>query len=122
MLASDESETIALIEKIVREKGIRLLKHSTNSSSILKKFEDEIDFLIYDIGRTTEHALDTLQIVKSLNPSLPLLILTGDNSIEHMKALAQLNPYYCALTPLDANEIKSVIDAVKTRIPGLTYT
>lgn len=81
--------------------------------AILTSFEDDTDLCIYDIDTSSDHHFDTINIIKKLQPSLPIIVLSEDNSFEHLQKIAQLKVFYCAMKPLQMGELESVVDSVE---------
>ena len=113
LLVSKDQNTIQSIDSISKRRNFRLTLQPVIDNVILSTLEKPPDLFFFDMMNDTKSHMDTLNIIKSLNPRLPIIVLTEDNSIDTLKNLAQLNIYYCALKPIQTNEIECLIDAIK---------
>ena len=115
LLASNDSEMDNLMLMISEKLDVEYNHQPAVDASILTAIGNPIDMLIYDLSDAENH-FDTISVINSLNPNLPIVVITDDNSMETMKNLAQLKIFYRVIKPVQMKEIESVLDAVQSMV------
>ena len=111
LLASNDSDLDVLMRRILEKRDFKYDYQPAADVAILSVMEDPVDMLFYDTTDTENH-FDTISVINSLNPKLPIVVITDDNSIETMKNLARLRIFFRVIKPVQMHEIESILDAV----------
>jgi DNA-binding NtrC family response regulator len=111
LLASNDSELDVLMRGVLEKRNFNYDYQPAADVAILSAMDHPVDMLFYDTTDTEDH-FDTLSVINSLNPRLPIVVITNDNSIETMKNLAQLKIIFRVIKPVQMHEIESILDAV----------
>jgi DNA-binding NtrC family response regulator len=86
---------------------------SSSQDAISASIEDGTDVCIYDLDRSIDRHLNTIKIIQQLKPNLPIVVLSNDNSFEHLQKIAQMKVFYCAMKPIQWGELDSVVDSIE---------
>ena len=113
LLASNDSELDGLIRAISEDRNVQYDHQPAVDVAILAAIENPVDMLFYDTTDTENH-FDTISVINSLNPHLPIVVITDDSSIETMKNLAQLKIFFRVIKPVQMREIECILDAVNS--------
>ena len=117
LLVSEDTQIMQVIREIANRNELTLISIPVEYNTVLKTLEQKVDLMIYDIHQDVKNHFDMIHVIKNLKPSLPIIMLTENNSFDNMKEIAQLSVFYCALKPLEAQEIQHVIKAVMAKMP-----
>ncbi|MCA9241157.1 MAG: diguanylate cyclase, partial [Planctomycetales bacterium] len=87
VLVEDDPEDAHLLERALRKSGIDCrLTHLQRLSDALAFLEHNLtDVVVLDLGLPDTEGLNTLERVQSSDPSLPIVILTGNDDEQHAK-------------------------------------
>jgi DNA-binding NtrC family response regulator len=113
LLASNDSDLDMLMRGILEKRNFKYDYQPAADVAILSAMEGPVDMLFYDTTDTENH-FDTISVINCLNPRLPIVVITDDNSIETMKNLARLKIYFRVIKPVRMHEIESILDAVNS--------
>ncbi len=95
-------KTIGDFNPVTPDSGVRsLLKES-----VLKQY----DAVFLDIHMPKPDGRECLSIIKSIVPSMPVLIITGENSAETAVEYLKLGAYDFLTKPIDINRLKATLD------------
>lgn len=113
LLTSKDKRLMKSVETISQRLKLNYNLQPIIEAAILTTLEEDINLFLYDMCDYTENHFDTLKVIKRLNPALPIIVLTEDNSIETLQRLAQLKIYYIILKPVQNGELQKVIHALQ---------
>lgn len=86
---------------------VKVLKNAENIFKELKSKEYSVLILdIYMDGMENEH---TISKIKKLKPDMPIIVITGDNSLDLERRIRQNKIHYYLVKPFAMNELKEVI-------------
>lgn len=78
---------------------------------LLSVLEEDYDFAIIDLDIGGISGPKTVEIIKKSRPRLPLVIISGDASIEAGVRVMQHGVFYYMIKPVDMGQLASVIES-----------
>lgn len=116
LLVSMDQNVIDAVGSMTEKQNLDLTLQPVLDSVILTTLEKQFHLFLYDMKNTSESHMDTLNVIKNLNPDLPIIVLTEDNSVDTLKNLAQMNVLYSAIKPVQIREIESIVHTIKSAV------
>jgi len=112
VIASENADLIDQISNIMVEYDYSLIVVKSAIESILKILEQEADLLMLDLDLSENTVMDLIDIIKKMRPRLPIVVLPDDFTIDTVRKLTKAGVFYCAMKPVQIEEIEKVLEAV----------
>lgn len=112
VIASDDPDVANVIVNILGKKDYFMLITNSKLQALWKILNQELRCLIFDFELESESNLIFINIIKSIRPRLPIIVLSSDNSPDMIKQLTEAGIFYYALKPLIKDEMEQLIDAI----------
>lgn len=119
LIATPEPHTRQQILDWISSQGYRVAAVERGSDVLLAVAEDNIRLVILDLSIQEPSGAKTVEILKKIRPRLPVIVLSGDHSIETGRQVLQHGVFYYLLKPLDAKELDQVVQTALA--PGKRY-
>lgn len=105
MWVDDEIESLKPLVLFLQEKGYELVTHTNGTDAIATVLEDNIDLVLLDEMMPGLDGLTTLEEIKQINPSLPVIMVTKSEEEGLMEnAIASKIEDYL-IKPINPNQI-----------------
>lgn len=114
VIATEDTTALHQLNQLLLQKDYSIIIEKSQTQSILKILEHQIDLLILDVGMPDSSKLDFVKIIRKTRPRLPIIVLSEDNSVETLRVLAEAGVLFCALKPIQIDKIAEVLKAVNT--------
>ncbi|MCD6473268.1 response regulator [Candidatus Aerophobetes bacterium] len=116
LVADDDKFIRDYLRNVLIEEEYNVQTVESGSAAIKKILKQNFDVLILDIHMSGINGLETISFIKSVHPNLPIIVITGDASMQTEKR-AREEGVFCYFTkPLNIKGLKQVItSALKTR-------
>lgn len=108
ILDSDKDSVQRLTETLGKE-GYKVESINQPSRVIEKIKNDQIDVLLLGVEAQGIKGYDLVPIIKRINRFIPIIVISGDDSIEVATRFREQGVFFYALKPLDMKEIKVVV-------------
>jgi signal transduction histidine kinase/ActR/RegA family two-component response regulator len=110
------------VERLTKELGI--LGHKLDviekTSILLRKVKNDLlDILILAVDAWSGGRFELIPLIKKLNSSLPIIAVSGDDSLETAAKVREQGVFFYALKPLDMHEISIAVKNALARIPSV---
>jgi len=79
------------------------------SDALLSIAESNISLVILDISIQDPSCPKTVEILRKMRPRLPVVVLSGDPSVETGREILQHGVFYYFLKPLDFEELDQIV-------------
>ena len=112
VIATNDIPSINKLSAILIERDYSIIIEKSKIRSILKILDQKIDCIILDLDTPQDASLDLIGIIKRTRPKLPIIALSEDNSIDAVRKLKAAGVFYCAIKPIQDEEIEKSIDAI----------
>lgn len=111
LIADDDEFYRTQIGNFLRSAGY-IVKIVKNGQEAIKELQRQnYDVFILDIDMEGLSGLGALPIVKSISSSLPIIVATGDDSLELERVIRSYGVFYYLVKPFEMDEIKEVIES-----------
>ena len=116
LLATSNSTKEKLIA--ILDKNVYQVKYSENYKKALEfLLQYEFDAIIVDPDIEELKGPDGVQIIKKINPQIPIIVVSGKKSYETDVRIAKLGVYYRLGKPMDEKITKKLLDNLVAKIP-----
>lgn len=122
LVIDDRPEVCDSIRMILEFEGYRCVSFGTAGECLeyLEKETVHAVFLDLDLGEGQMSGMNLLEKIKKLDPSLPVIILTGDNTVKVAVQAMKAGAYHYITKPYDNDELvilakKAIEDRDKSR-------
>ncbi|MBN2010561.1 response regulator [candidate division KSB1 bacterium] len=112
VIVTEDLDVINTLSNLLIQLDYSILIEKSKMKSISKILESKTDLVFLDIGLSHYSILDLINIIKLMRPRLPIIVLSDDNSTELMKSIAELGILYCALKPIQQEEMQFLLSKV----------
>jgi DNA-binding NtrC family response regulator len=112
--AMKEPVVIELCECL--EKDGYIVEMVSECSEIIRKIKNkDCDVLVVDLDINSKNTIDIIPQIRKSNPRLPVIVISGDSSIELARKIRMEGIYFYSIKPLDVPEMRlAVRDAVRS--------
>lgn len=116
-MSNDRKILVATSEVAIREqvlgcvsaKGYQVVAAERGCDALLAVVEQDVGLVILDLSINEPSGVNTVEILRKMWPRLPLVVLSGDASLEAGRQILQHGVFYYLLKPLDLEEIDQVV-------------
>jgi DNA-binding response OmpR family regulator len=109
LVIEDQEDLAALYERTLSEAGFRVRSAYTGEEG-LALFEDEgADGLVLDMTLPEMNGVQTLEAVRALDPNVPVVVATGDESDDKRRQCARLGVSAYLSKPLGADQLVAAV-------------
>ncbi len=108
LLENDENISFAFKE-VVEKEGLFCLEAKNETEAIAKFSEEKPEVVFIDNTIPDINGLETLKKIKKLNPSIPVIILTGQEYIYSAKQAVKNGALAYLVKPLPVSKIRTML-------------
>ncbi len=109
VIAVPESSSRQQIVGSVSAQGYQAVTAEIGGDALLAVVEQDVALVILDLSIAEPSGSKTVEILRKIRPRLPLVVLSGDRSLEAGRQVLQYGVFYYLLTPCDPDELDQVI-------------
>ncbi len=109
LVVDDEANMLALCESVLGKEGYVVVCAASVEEALTQLETDSVDLLITDLRLPGMDGLALVQRVKTLQPGLPYLLLTGHGTIQSAVAAMKDGAADYLTKPVDVEELKVVV-------------
>ncbi|MBE0478635.1 response regulator [Candidatus Aerophobetes bacterium] len=114
LVADADKKTRSHLAKFLSRKNLTIETASTGSEVIQKVQNTQVKVLIMDLELGGIKGYEIIPILKKIDPTLPIIVTSGNSSLEVARRVRAEGVFFYALKPLDMEEIElAVNDALK---------
>jgi DNA-binding NtrC family response regulator len=114
LIVAPESVIRQQILSRVAAQACRTVTAETGSDALLAVVDHDVALVILDLSIAEPSGSKTIEILRKLRPRLPLVVLSGDRSLEAGRQVLQHGVFYYLLTPFDGNELDQIVQIALT--------
>lgn len=107
-VVDDDSNMRELITRWIEIDGYRV-KAFENGMECLEKIEEGPDVICLDIMMPGMHGLEVLEKIQLLDAQLPVIMVTGSDSIDDVVTAMRLGAYDYITKPIDRNRLRTTL-------------
>lgn len=105
MLVDDEPEFLEVMAKFMRHRGVALETAANCSEALSWLARDHFDVVVMDVRMPGIGGLECMDEMKSVQPRLEVIILTGHASLNYGISGMERGAFDYCLKPVDAGEL-----------------
>jgi DNA-binding NtrC family response regulator len=109
VIIDDDRNTLAVLEAILRRRGFEPYVAPTGAQGRKRVADAKPDLVLLDIGLPDESGLDVLSGLKADYPELPVIILTGDDTLENAIDAIKRGAFHFVSKPYQPEELLSLV-------------
>ena len=114
MIVTPESSIRQQILSRVSAKGYQAVAAERGYDALLTVVEQNVGLVIIDLSIEESAGVKTVEILRKIRPRLPLVVLSGDRSLEAGRQVLQHGVFYYLLKPFDIDEFDQVVQIALT--------
>lgn len=109
VIIDDDKNTLAVLEAILKRRGFSPHVAPTGAQGRKRVTDTQPDLVLLDIGLPDESGLEVLSALKEEQPSLPIIILTGDDTLENAIDAIKRGAFHFVSKPYQPEELLSLV-------------
>jgi len=110
MVVDDDSAHRTMLRTLVGGWGYEILEADDGESAIAEVGERAVDLILMDIRMVRVSGIEALEKIKSINPAIPIVLMTAYASIEMAVDALKKGAYDYLTKPLDFDKLKLTLD------------
>ena len=117
ILISDDSK---LLRKKLREElenlGCEVIEAENGKEAVMKDLQEQPDGVILDIVRPEVGGIEALQVIKEVNPEIPVVMLSSAGTPQKLMETLKLGALDFIQKPYTSGQIKRVVEAIRKKV------
>ena len=117
ILITDDSK---LLRKKLREELEKLdcdvLEAENGKEAIMRDLTEQPDGIILDIVMPEVGGVETLQVIKEINPEIPVIMLSSAGTSQKLKQTLELGALDFIQKPYTSEQIKQAIEQIRRKV------
>jgi len=109
LIATSERSTRQEVLDHLSVQGYQAIAVERGSDALLAVTEGNISLAILDISVQEPSGAKTVEILRKMRPRLPVIVISGDPSVEAGRQILQHGVFYYFLKPLDLDELDQIV-------------
>ena len=95
-------------------KGYQAVAVERCCDALLAVFEQNVGLVIIELSIDEPAGVKAVEILRKIRPRLPLVVLSGDRSLEAGRQVLQHGVFYYLLKPFDCEELDQIVQIALT--------
>lgn len=100
---------------LLRTLGYEVTAHHTLEDTLREATTSDFDVIVASVPTADEASAKLLGLLRRARSGTPLVIVTSDGSLAMRRTCLGASPYFYAVRPVDADELRDVIAGALTR-------
>lgn len=117
ILITDDSK---LLRKKLRAEleqlDCEVLEAENGKEAIMKALKEQHDGVILDIVMPEVGGIETLQVIKEINPDLPVIMLSSAGTSQKLKETLELGALDFIQKPYTSEQIKQAVERIRRKV------
>ena len=117
ILISDDSK---LLRKKLREElenlGCEVIEAENGKEAVMKDLQEQPDGVILDIVMPEVGGIEALQVIKEVNPEIPVVMLSSAGTPQKLMETLKLGALDFIQKPYTSGQIKRVVEAIRKKV------
>lgn len=114
LIVASESTIRQQILSRVAAQACQTVTAETGSDALLAVVEHDVALVILDLSIAEPSGSKTIEILRKIRPRLPVVVLSGDRSLEAGRQVLQHGVFYYLLAPFDVDELDQIVQIALT--------
>ena len=117
ILISDDSK---LLRKKLREElenlGCEVIEAENGKEAVMKDLQEQPDGVILDIVMPEVGGIEALQVIKEVNPEIPVVMLSSAGTPQKLMETLKLGALDFIQKPYTSGQIKRVVETIRKKV------
>ena len=117
ILVTDDSK---LLRKKLRgeleELGCEVIEAENGKEAIMRDLTEQPDGIILDIVMPEVGGVETLQVIKEINPEIPVIMLSSAGTSQKLKQTLELGALDFIQKPYTSEQIKQAVEQIRRKV------
>ena len=117
ILISDDSK---LLRKKLREElenlGCEVIEAENGKEAVMKDLQEQPDGVILDIVMPEVGGIEALQVIKEVNPEIPVVMLSSAGTPQKLMETLKLGALDFIQKPYTSGQIKRAVEAIRKKV------
>jgi DNA-binding NtrC family response regulator len=105
LLVDDEKDFLEVLAKRLRKRKLTLITNNSGEEALSTIKSTPIDIVVLDMKMPQMDGLQTLRAIKTINPALEVIMLTGHADVEAAVEGMELGAFDYLIKPVDIDEL-----------------
>lgn len=111
LILEDDSQLRTVLSRAVSKRNLDVITSATlHEANMFAQSEAQFDLAIVDMSLPDGNGLDFMDVLKRMNPSIEVIILTGFATIETAISATQRGAYHFMTKPVNVDELLGLVD------------
>lgn len=111
LIADDDRFIRDSLPRILKEENCQIQVVESGSEVIRRLLKQKFNLLFLDIYMGGMDGLETILLIKEIDPHLPIVVITGDSSTQMKSKIQALEVFDFLTKPLNPLKVKNIIKA-----------
>ena len=117
ILITDDSKLLRKKLRAELEKlDCEVLEAENGKEAIMKDLKEQPDGVILDIVMREVGGIETLQVIKEINPDLPVIMLSSAGTSQKLKETLELGALDFSQKPYTSEQIKQAVERIRRKV------
>ena len=109
LIIDDEAFIRENVERILAEDGYSVLGASNSRSALELVADEDLDLVLLDLNLGPENGIDVLKSLKTIDPELLVIVITGFGSVESAVEALKLGAFHYMKKPFKADALRVIV-------------
>jgi len=105
LLVDDEKEFSEVLAERLEGRGLIVRTVLSGTDALAELERDETDVVVLDVAMPNMSGIETLSRIRQINPSIPVIMLTGKSTIESGIEAMKFGAFNYLMKPTDINNL-----------------
>jgi two-component system nitrogen regulation response regulator NtrX len=96
--------------------GKKVVSVGETSDFLLEILDKRVDLTIIDVGLAGLSTAKTIQIFKKSRPDVPVIVISGDYSVETGSRIMEQGVFYYLYKPLELDSLKEIVQSALNKL------
>jgi DNA-binding NtrC family response regulator len=116
LLVDDEKDFVNILSKRIKRRNIDVTKAFSGAEAIQALRVQEFDVAVLDLKMEEMDGIETLKVLKIMDPQLAVIMLTGHGSVEAAEQGIRMGAYDYLTKPCELEELlEKILEAYANR-------
>jgi DNA-binding NtrC family response regulator len=116
LLVDDEKDFVNILSKRIKRRNIDVTKAFSGAEAIQALRAQEFDVAVLDLKMEEMDGIETLKVLKIMDPQLAVIMLTGHGSVEAAEQGIRMGAYDYLTKPCELEELlEKILEAYANR-------
>lgn len=110
LIVDDDNAHLSMLKTLLKGWGFQTVEADDGSSAIKLVHDKPFDCILMDVRMTNVGGIEALKEIKTINPSIPIIIMTAYSSVDTAVEAMKLGAYDYLTKPLNFDELQLSIE------------